>query len=95
MKKNYNVPAEFTPISMWGYFGYSILFSIPVVGFVFICVFAFGSKNINKKNYARSYFCVLILALVICGIAALIAALTGGLSAIFGGASSVVSSYLN
>ena len=82
MKKTYNVPAEYTPISMWGYFGYSILFSIPVVGFIFICVFALGgTKNVNKKNYARSYFCTLILALIIIGLIVLVAALTGGTAA--------------
>ena len=82
MKKTYNVPAEYTPISMWGYFGYSILFNIPVVGFVFILIFAIGSKKVNKKNFARSYFCGLILALIICGITALIIGLTSGFGAV-------------
>ena len=31
MNENY-IPEEYTPISMWGYFGYSLLFSIPIVG---------------------------------------------------------------
>ena len=82
MKKTYNVPAELTPISMWGYFGYSLLFNIPVVGFILVCIFAIGAKNVNKKNFARSYFCGIILALIIFGIAALIAGLTGGFAAI-------------
>ena len=83
MKKTYNVPAEFQPITMWGYFGYSIFFSIPIIGFIFICVFSLGgTKNVNKRNYARSYFCVLILCLIICGIIALITALSGGISAL-------------
>lgn len=82
MKKTYNVPAEFQPISMWGYFGYSILFSIPFVGFIFILIFSFGSKNVNKRNFARSNFCVLILVLLIFGIITLIGFLTGGANAI-------------
>ncbi len=82
MKKTYNVPAELTPISMWGYFGYSILFNIPVVGFIFLIIFAIGAKNVNKKNFARSYFCGIILALIIIGIAALIAGATGGFAAL-------------
>ena len=81
MKKEYNVPAEFQPISMWGYFGYSLLFSIPVVGFILICVFSFGAKNINKRNFARSYFCGFIIALIICGITMLIMLITGGTAA--------------
>lgn len=82
MKKEYNVPAELTPISMWGYFGYSILFNIPVVGFILVIIFSFASKNVNKKNFARSYFCGIILVLVIFGICALIAGLTGGFAAL-------------
>ena len=26
---NKNIPYEYKPISMWGYFGYELLFSIP------------------------------------------------------------------
>lgn len=63
---NHNIPEEYKPISMWGYFGYQLLFSIPCVGFIVLCVFALGeTKNINLKNFARSYFCVIILALLI------------------------------
>ena len=60
MNENY-IPEEYTPISMWGYFGYSLLFSIPIVGLICIIVFSFGgSRNINLRNFARSYFCWLI-----------------------------------
>ena len=51
-----NIPAEYRPISMWGYFGYQLLFSIPVVGFIMLIICSF-SRNINKRNFARSYFC--------------------------------------
>ena len=61
-----NIPKEYKPISMWGYFGYELLFSIPVAGFIILLVFACGgTSNINLKNFARSYFCYLILALAI------------------------------
>lgn len=54
------------PISMWGYFGYQILFSIPVIGFIFILIYSFGgTNNINLRNYARSYFCILILIIFV------------------------------
>ncbi len=57
-----NIPEEYRPISMWGYFGYQLLFSIPCVGFIMLLIFAFGgSRNINLRNFARSYFCFLIL----------------------------------
>ena len=54
-----NISPEYKPISMWGYFGYEILFAIPCIGFILLCVFAFGgTSNINLKNFARSYFCM-------------------------------------
>ena len=59
---NKNIPEEYQPISMWGYFGYEILFALPCIGFILLCVFAFGgTKNVNLKNFARSYFCFLII----------------------------------
>lgn len=61
-----NIPPEYAPISMWGYFGYQILFAIPCIGIILLCVFAFGgTQNINLKNFARSYFCSLIIGLVL------------------------------
>lgn len=64
--KDKNIPYEYKPISMWGYFGYEILFSIPIIGFIVLLVYAFGgTRNINLKNFARSYFCLFIIAMVI------------------------------
>lgn len=61
-----NIPSEYKPISMWGYFGYQILFAIPIIGFILLLVFALGgTKNINLKNFARSYFCLFIIVIVI------------------------------
>ncbi len=61
-----NLPEEYRPISMWGYFGYELLFAIPCVGFILLLVFSFGAtKNVNLKNFARSYFCMWIIAIVI------------------------------
>lgn len=78
---NQYIPAEYQPISMWGYFGYQILFAIPVIGFIFLIVFACGGKrNVNVKNFARSYFCVLIIWAVIIAIVVAICAATGSIS---------------
>lgn len=49
-----------------GIFGYQILFSIPCVGFIALLIFAFGgTKNVNLKNFARSYFCFTIILVVL------------------------------
>lgn len=55
------IPEEYKPISMWGYFGYQILFSLPVIGQIILIVYAITAKNKNVKNFARSYFCFLIV----------------------------------
>ncbi len=66
MDENLNIPEEYKPISMWGYFGYEILFTIPVIGFVMLIIFSLGgTKNVNLKNFARSYFCFFIIELII------------------------------
>jgi len=64
---NSNIPANYKPITMWGYFGYEILFSIPVVGFILLIIYSFGGKarNKNLKNFARSYFCYFILLAIL------------------------------
>lgn len=60
------IPEEYTPISMWGYFGYELLFSVPLIGLILLLVFSFGgTKNKNLKNFARSYFCFMIVIVVI------------------------------
>ena len=56
------IPEPLRPIGMWGYFGYGLLFAIPCVGLILVIVFSFGgTSNINLRNYARSYFCGLIV----------------------------------
>lgn len=79
---NPNIPEEYKPISMWGYFGYEILFSIPVVGFICLIIFALGSKNVNKKNFARSYFCYTIICVVVITVLFAIFMATGAIESI-------------
>lgn len=75
------IPAEYQPISAWGYFGWNLLFGVPCVGFIVLVVFALGgTKNINLKNYARSFFCAMLLMVIII----VILALTGVLGTLLG-----------
>lgn len=62
------LPEKYRPLSAWGYFGYTILYSIPLIGLVFLIVFSLSDKNINRRSFSRSYFCVLILSLIVCGV---------------------------
>lgn len=61
---NNNIPSNLRPISAWGYVGYQILFSIPLIGFILLIVFSFSDANINRRNFARSYFAIFLLALI-------------------------------
>lgn len=45
------IPEEYKPLSPWAYFGYSLLFSIPLVGFICLIIFAFDKSNINRRNF--------------------------------------------
>lgn len=64
-----NIPYEYRPISMWGYFGYQILFSIPCIGFILLIIFALGgTENKNLRNFAASYFCMFIVMAIILAI---------------------------
>ena len=78
------LPDEYKPISRWGYFGYEILFSIPIVGFIVLIVLSINGKNQNVKNFARSYFCFTIIVLILLVIL-LVSVAGAGASAAFGG----------
>ena len=64
-KYDYNGPERFRPLSPWAYFGYSLLFSIPLIGFIFLIIFALSDTNINRRSFARSFFCGLVLLLIL------------------------------
>lgn len=54
-----------SPITMWGYFGFQLLFAIPLVGLICSIVFAIAAENRNVKNFARSQFCFIIIVYVL------------------------------
>ena len=43
--RNYDPTKDYTPIGMWGYFGYEILFAIPVIGWLCLIIFALGGTK--------------------------------------------------
>lgn len=57
---------QYQPISPIGYIGYQLLFSIPFVGWIILVCMAIGASNINVRNFARSYFVIFVIALVLC-----------------------------
>lgn len=67
-----NYTPQYRPLSPWAYFGYNLLFSIPLIGFILLIVFSFSNENINRRNYARSFFVELLFVLIIIAIMAVI-----------------------
>lgn len=61
----HHLPEAYRPLSPWSYFGLGLLYTLPLLGWIFLIVHAIGSANINRRNYARSYFCVYLLAIIL------------------------------
>ena len=52
-------------ITPWGYFFLTLLYCIPVIGWIFLIVHSFGKKNVNRKNFALSIWVKLLVCLII------------------------------
>lgn len=67
-----NYSNNYQPISPWGYIGYNMLFAIPIVGLVFLLIYACSSNgNVNVRNYAISYligYAFLFIVSLLCGL---------------------------
>ncbi|MBO5332722.1 MAG: hypothetical protein J6B37_01240 [Clostridia bacterium] len=59
------LPAEYKPVSVGAYIGYSILFALPIIGFIMLLVTAFSSeKSKSLRNYAKSILVMTLIALI-------------------------------
>ena len=68
-KVHYEGPERFRPIGAWGYVGYTLLLSLPLLGLIVTLVFACSDSHIARRNYARSMLCWRLLwALALGGI---------------------------
>ena len=71
------LPSKYHPLSAWTYFGLSILYALPLIGQILLIVHALSDDNINRRSFARSYFCSLLIALFFGVIAILLFVVTG------------------
>ena len=58
-----DLPDKYRPMGAWSYFGYQLLFMIPLIGFICLVIFALNDSNINRRSFARSYFCVYVIVI--------------------------------
>ncbi len=63
-------------LSPWGYFGLEFLYIIPVIGLLFLIILSF-SRNINVRNFTRSYWCALLVFLIAAIVGAAVLYATG------------------
>lgn len=58
-------PPNCKPIRPFGYLMLNILYMIPVIGLIFILAHSASYKNLNRRNYARSYLVAIFLIILI------------------------------
>lgn len=60
-----DLPRKYRPLSPWQYFGLTLLYQVPIVGFVFLIIFSISKVNINRRNFSRSFFCVIVVEIIV------------------------------
>lgn len=73
------LPKAYRPLSPWNYFWRSVLYSIPVIGWIFLLVHAIAGKSRHGRSFARSYFCALLVGVIAGIIAAAVAFAMGAI----------------
>ena len=67
------------PLTMWQYFGYHLLFAIPIVGMVFLIIFSFfKTDNVHVTNLSRGFLLQIAFAIVVMAILVGCGLLTAG-----------------
>lgn len=71
-KQQLSVEESGQPISVGTYFIMMLLFSVPLINIVMMLVWAIGSKNKNKRNFAAAAIIWFILAILLCFIGSIV-----------------------
>lgn len=72
-----DLPEKFTPLRPWTYFWINVLFCVPIVGFIFLLIFTFNDSNINRRNFARSFWCIYVIIAIIFAVLLIISLIAG------------------
>lgn len=79
--EDYNGPDRYAPLGAWTYFGLSILYALPIIGLIFLLIHTFSDTNINRRSFARSYWCKALFVIILFAAAYGIAVATGNTEA--------------
>lgn len=64
-----DLPEEYKPLSPVSYFGLQMLYTIPIVGLIFMIIFSISRGNIHRRNFTLSYWFPMIIAITLAIIA--------------------------
>lgn len=60
-----NLPEKYRPRGAWTCFWSAVLYTIPLIGWICLLVHAISGKNVNRRSFARMYFCGFFLGAII------------------------------
>ena len=49
----------------WAYVFWTIVFTLPVIGIILVVIFSLAGTNTNRKKFARSFLCWLLIDVII------------------------------
>ncbi|MDD2635178.1 MAG: zinc ribbon domain-containing protein [Bacteroidales bacterium] len=78
--QNYNAPKLYPPIKTGEWIGVMIIMMIPIINFIMLLVWAFGTGNPNKSNWAKATLLIGIITSVLIFAVYLIVFLVAGIS---------------
>ena len=58
------LPASYRPLSPWNYFWRAVLYTIPVIGWIFMLVHAFAGKSRHGRSFASAYIFLTLFAAI-------------------------------
>jgi hypothetical protein len=59
------LPRKYRPMTAWGYIWRNLLYSLPVLGWIFLIVHATSDKNIARRSYARSFLLLYLILIIV------------------------------
>ena len=68
---------QYRLLSPWAYVGYGILFTLPVIGWILAIVFELNDDNLNRRNFARGYWCGVLVAVIVVVILSIVGMVMG------------------
>lgn len=64
--------SAYEPISTGGYFGIFLLMGVPVVGLIFLIVWACGGcRKVSKRNFSRAVLILMLIGVILASVGAI------------------------